>query len=70
MATVHSFALIMNKKGEAHDELEEKIYGWAFILLVSLFVCGTALAAGNDAFEDTPAQGKEENQVYRFGNRK
>lgn len=52
------FCLIMNKKGEAHDELEEKIYV-AASFLVSLFVCGTALAAGNDAFADTPAQGKE-----------
>ena len=45
----------------------KKKFMWAASFLVSLFVCGTALAAGNDAFADTPAQGKEENQVYRFG---
>ena len=45
----------------------KKKFMWAASFLVSLFVCGTALAAGNDASADTPAQGKEENQVYRFG---
>ena len=45
----------------------KKKFMWAASFLVSLFVCGTALAAGNDAFADTPAQSKEENQVYRFG---
>ena len=44
----------------------KKKFMWAASFLVSLFVCGTALAAGNDASADTPAQGKEENQVYRF----
>ena len=45
----------------------KKKFMWAASFLVSLFVCGTALAAGNDASADTSAQGKEENQVYRFG---
>ncbi|WP_448864835.1 hypothetical protein, partial [Clostridium sp.] len=44
----------------------KKKFMWAASFLLSLFVCGTALAAGNDASADTPAQGKEENQVYRF----
>ncbi len=44
----------------------KKKFMWAasFSIPVCLW---TALAAGNDAFADTPAQGKEENQVYRFG---
>ena len=37
----------------------KKKFMWAASFLVSLFVCGTALAAGNDASADTPAQGKE-----------
>lgn len=45
----------------------KKKFMWAASFLVSLFVCGTALAAGNDVSADTSAQGKEENQVYRFG---
>ena len=33
----------------------KKKFMWAASFLVSLFVCGTALAAGNDASADTPA---------------
>ena len=32
----------------------KKKFMWAASFLVSLFVCGTALAAGNDASADTP----------------